>query len=81
MNEDILSRIASNSKILSGKPTIRGTRLSVEFILSLLARGTTSQEIISEYKGLTEDDIRACLLFASKSLATSSFMPLVMESA
>ena len=48
-----------------GKPVIKGTRLTVEFILNLLAQGSTAEEIIEEYKGLTLEDIQACLLFAS----------------
>ncbi len=82
MNEtDLLSRISSNPGILAGKPVVRGTRLSVEFILNLLAHGANTQEILEEYKGLQDADIQACLLFASKSLANASFMPLVAEPA
>ncbi len=44
-----------------GKPVIRGTRLSVEYILNLLAHGATVTEILEEYEGLVEADIRACL--------------------
>jgi uncharacterized protein (DUF433 family) len=61
---------------MSGKPIIRGTRLTVEFILNLLAHGSTTDEIIKEYKSITSEDIQACLLFATKSLESSSFMPL-----
>jgi uncharacterized protein (DUF433 family) len=50
-----------------GKPVIRGTRLTVEFVLNLLAHGTTLEEILNEYKGLTTEDIQACLLFAKRS--------------
>ena len=50
--------------MLAGKPTVRGTRLSVEFILNLLAHGASEEEILSEYEGLTPEDIAACLLFA-----------------
>ena len=82
MNEpDPILRIASNPAILGGKPVIRGTRLSVEFILNLLARGATNREIITEYNGLRDEDIQACLLFASKSLANASFVPLIAEPA
>lgn len=82
MNEpDPILRITSNPAILGGKPVIRGTRLSVEFILNLLARGATNQEILAEYDGLRDEDIQACLLFAAKSLANASFMPLIAEPA
>jgi len=60
-----------------GKPVIQGTRLTVEYILGLLAHGATVPEILEEYEGLVEADIRACLLFASRSLESASFMPLV----
>jgi uncharacterized protein (DUF433 family) len=54
--------------ILSGKPTIKGTRLSVEFILNLLAHGSTIDDIMREYQGLEKEDIQAGLLFATKSM-------------
>jgi uncharacterized protein (DUF433 family) len=75
----LLERITINPGILVGKPIIRGTRLSVEFILNLLAHGDTIHDILNEYTGLTEDDIKACLLFATKSLENTSFMPLETE--
>jgi uncharacterized protein (DUF433 family) len=59
-----------------GKPVIRGTRLTVDYILNLLAHGATADEIIAEYPGLTQEDIQACLLFAAKSLGETSFLPL-----
>jgi len=49
-----------------GKPVIRGTRLTVEYILGILAHGVIVEDIIVEYEGLTREDIQACLLFASK---------------
>ena len=52
---------------MRGKPVIAGTRLTVEFILKLLANGATFDEILEEYDGLDSDDIRACVLFASES--------------
>ena len=67
-------RIVVNPKIMVGKPVIKGTRLSVEFILGLLARGMTSEEIIAEYEGLAREDILACLSFASQALGDSSFV-------
>ncbi len=75
-NQNLLSRITSQPTVLAGKPIIRGTRLSVEFILNLLAHGATDAEILAEYQGLTSEDIAACLLFASKSLENTAFMPL-----
>ena len=67
MEEDVglLGRISLNPKTMGGKPVIRGTRLTVEFILNLLSHGASHQEIIEEYQGLTNEDIQACLLFAT----------------
>ncbi len=82
MNDQaLLERITLNPKVLAGKPVIKGTRLSVEFILGLLAHGATVDEILGEYKGLAGEDIQACLLFAGESLSRTDFMPLVVETA
>lgn len=78
-DQDLLSRITTNPKVMLGKPAIGGTRLTVEYILNLLAHGATVAEILEEYEGLVEADIRACLLFASRSLESTSFMPLTAE--
>ncbi|OHC13420.1 MAG: hypothetical protein A3K50_00425, partial [Planctomycetes bacterium RIFOXYD12_FULL_42_12] len=67
-DQELLERITVNPKVMVGKPIIRGTRLTVEYILNLLAHGATVTEIVSEYKGLTKEDIQACILFATKSL-------------
>lgn len=72
----LLNRITLNPKIMVGKPIIKGTRLTVEYILGLLAHGATIDEILDEYDGLTQEDIQACLLFATKSLESTVFMPL-----
>ncbi|MBK7406574.1 MAG: DUF433 domain-containing protein [Saprospirales bacterium] len=60
------NHIHSDSKILLGKPTIKGTRISVELILELFASGWTQQAILDSYPNLTEIDIKACLQFAAK---------------
>jgi uncharacterized protein (DUF433 family) len=59
--QNLLNRISSSPRVMVGKPVIRGTRLSVEYILNLLAHGATVTEILEEYEGLVEADIRACL--------------------
>ena len=79
--QELLERIVLNPKVMMGKPVIKGTRLTVEYILNLLAHGATTTEILEEYKGLVQEDIQACLLFATNSLASTSFMPLLAESA
>jgi uncharacterized protein (DUF433 family) len=78
-NEKLLERIVLNPKVMVGKPVIRGTRLTVDYVLNLLAHGATEKEILEEYKGLTEEDIRACFLFATKALKDTDFMPLAAE--
>ena len=80
-DQELLERITVNPKVMVGKPVIKGTRLTVEYILNLLAHGATVVEIISEYKGLTQDDIQACILFATKSLESTTFMQLAAEKA
>ena len=78
-DEELLERIILNPKVMVGKPVIRGTRLTVDFILNLLAHGATEKEILEEYQGLTEEDIRACFLFATEALKNTDFMPLAAE--
>ncbi|MFP4597173.1 MAG: DUF433 domain-containing protein [Persicimonas sp.] len=80
-DEQLLKRIEQNRDVMAGKPVVRGTRLSVEFILNLLAHGASDDEILAEYQGLESDDIRACLLFAGKLAGDASFMPRGRESA
>ena len=80
-DEKLLERIRMHPNVMTGKPVIKGTRLTVEFILNLLAHGATTQDIITEYKGLTKNDIQACILFASKTLKDTIFMPLKAETA
>jgi uncharacterized protein (DUF433 family) len=58
-------RIVVDPTILAGKPVIRGTRLAVEFILELLAAGQSESDILTNYPGLTREDILACLSYAS----------------
>jgi uncharacterized protein (DUF433 family) len=82
MNDDqFLARIISDPRVLAGKPVIKGTRLSVDYILNLLGHSLTVEEILDEYGDLTREDIQACLLFASRALAQTEFMPLMAESA
>jgi len=80
-DQQLLERIALDPKVMVGKPVVKGTRLTVEYILNLLAHGATIVEILDEYDGLTHEDIRACLLFATRSLEDTAFMPLAVEAA
>jgi len=69
-------RVVLDPAILSGKPIVRGTRLSVEFVLDLLAQGWSEQDIFENYPGLCSDDIRACLAYARDSLGAERVYPL-----
>lgn len=69
-------RIIINPDVLVGKPVIKGTRLAVEFIIDLLAQGWDEDEILRNYPGLTNDDIRACLSYASDILRAEKVFPL-----
>ena len=80
-DRELLERITLNPEVMAGKPVIRGTRLTVEYVLNLLAHGATPEEILEEYQGLKPEDIQACFLFATKSLGETDFMPLTVETA
>jgi uncharacterized protein (DUF433 family) len=67
---DWQEHIVVDPKVLVGKPIIKGTRIAVEFVVDLLARGWTVEEILKEYDHLTREDIRACLAYASELLRT-----------
>lgn len=73
-----MSRITANPKILGGKPIIKGSRISVEFILELLASDVNEDEIIENYPHITKDDIRACLRFAADSFKNDIYFELEM---
>ena len=61
-------RIVVDPNILVGKPIIKGTRLSVDFIVELLAEGWTEDQIKENYPGISTEDIRACLAYATETL-------------
>ncbi len=65
-NEDLLKRITVNPKVMVGKPTIRGLRLTVEQILKALAGGVTAEELLKDYPELEREDIHAVLLYAAE---------------
>lgn len=79
--QKLLERIVLNPKVMAGKPVIKGTRLTVQYILGLLAHGATVEEILEEYEGLSREDILACLQFATEVLDDTAFMPLKVEAA
>ncbi len=73
---DWRDRITADPAILVGKPIIKGTRISVEFVIDLLARGWTVEQILQEYDHLTVDDIRACLAYAGELVREERIYPL-----
>jgi uncharacterized protein (DUF433 family) len=69
MDDAPLERITADPAILGGKPIIRGMRISVELILSLLAQGETVEGLVDDYPELEPADIRACLAYAHAVIA------------
>ncbi len=65
----MFDHIVSNPEILHGKPCIRGTRISVEFILELVASGATREDILRSYPHLTAEGIEDAIRYASQFLA------------
>lgn len=76
--KELLSRIAIDPQIMVGKPVIKGTRLTVQFILNLLVQGMTTQKILQEYNKLTKEDVLACVAFARDALENTTFAPLIV---
>jgi len=71
-----VDRITANREVLGGKPVIKGTRISVEFILELLASGVPESEILQDYPHLTKEDIHACLGHAAHSMKNEILLDL-----
>jgi uncharacterized protein (DUF433 family) len=69
-------RITVDPTVLAGKPVVRNTRLSVEFIVGLLGQGWTQADVLRNYPGLSRDDIVACLQYASEVLQAERVYPL-----
>lgn len=63
-----MNRIIFDQKILCGKPIIKGTRISVEFILELLASGMNGKEIVKEYPQLKKEDVLAAIEYAADAV-------------
>lgn len=73
-------RVTIDPTVLTGKPVIKGTRLAVEFIVDLLAQGWTEAQIRDNYPGVTQDDILACLQYASEVLKSERVFPVATRS-
>lgn len=68
-------RIVLDPDVLSGKPIVRGTRLSVEFVIGLMADGWSKADILANYPGLTHEDVVACLRYAREVLRSEKVYP------
>jgi uncharacterized protein (DUF433 family) len=69
-------RITVDPAVLVGKPVVKGTRISVELIVDLLAAGWSQEQILDSYPNLMLDDIRACLAYAGELLHAEKVFPL-----
>jgi uncharacterized protein (DUF433 family) len=72
IEQDLLKRITVNPKIFGGKPIVRGMRISVEAVVSMLAQGESVEAILKDYPDLTRDDVQACLAYAHAVIANDS---------
>lgn len=69
-------RITLDPAVLTGKPVVRGTRIAVEFVVSLLAQGWTESRVLENYPGLTREDVLACLAYATERLVAERIYPM-----
>ena len=72
-------RIVIDPDILVGKPAVKGARLAVEFIIDLMAQGWSESELLRNYSGLTHEDVKACLAYASAALQAEKVYPCETE--
>ncbi|MCC6467474.1 MAG: DUF433 domain-containing protein [Alphaproteobacteria bacterium] len=80
-DEALLGRITADPAIFGGKPIIRGMRIPVELVLSLLAQGETPESILDDYPDLQREDIRACLAYARAAIADDRLSAVRVQSA
>ncbi|MFN4218593.1 MAG: DUF433 domain-containing protein [Candidatus Bipolaricaulia bacterium] len=73
--DKLLERVTVNPKVLLGKPTIRGLRISVEQILRALAAGVPEEDLLKDYPELEPEDIRAVLAYAAERIAEEQVFP------
>lgn len=70
------TRIVSDPAVLGGKPTIKGTRISVEFLLELFASGGARADVLKSYPHLTAEDVDEALRYAADVLKHDRVIPL-----
>ncbi len=78
-NEDIIKRITLNPKVMVGKPTIRGMRITVEQILRALAGGISEKELLEEYPDLVPEDIQAVFVYAAELVSEEQVFPIMVS--
>ena len=76
--EELLERIVVNPKIMGGKPIVRGTRITVEQVLKMLAQGLSVDEILKDYPHLSKDDVAAVLFYAAKVAGEEEIFPVTV---
>jgi len=76
MTNQYQKRIVVDPKIMVGKPIIKGTRITVELILRLMAQGMTEKEILENYNHLKKQDIKAVLGYAAHTIEEERVLPL-----
>ncbi len=77
MKKNLLDRIEVNTKVMVGKPVIRGTRITVEIILEKLSADIQIDEILRDYPRLKRDDVLAALAYARQAVGTEEIIPRV----
>lgn len=75
---DIAQYIEINTKVMMGKPIIKGTRITVELLLEKLSTGETEEDILKDHPHLTKEDVKAALAFAAQSLKGENIYPIAI---
>ena len=73
---DWRTRIVSDKEVLLGKPVIKGTRISVELILELLAEGWTEAQVLESYPNISMDDLKAVFAYLRDGMHHAIYLPL-----
>lgn len=71
---DITQYINSDPKVMLGKPVIKGTRITVELILTKLSEGFTADDLIEIYPNIKEDDVKACIAYAAQVIQSEQII-------
>jgi|TARA_Y100000310_G_scaffold173296_1_gene173479 uncharacterized protein (DUF433 family) len=79
MEKDFMNKIVVNPKVMVGKPIIKGTRITVEAIVGRVAEGMAFDEILEDFPYITEDDIKAALMYAQSLVAGEEIIPIIIK--